>query len=117
MEKRDFAFDKVNYILLAVGMAVVVLGFLLMSGSGSTDTAYDPDSKNGADDYEGFILKRTFSTSYASQSVTLPRNNKGRYLALVFLNSFNRTTYFIDLWELVPFGYIEGDSDIPYPDF
>ena len=43
MEKRDFAFDKVNYILLAVGMAVVVLGFLLMSGSGSAETAYDPD--------------------------------------------------------------------------
>ena len=43
MEKRDFAFDKINYILLAVGMAVVVLGFLLMSGSGSTETAYDPD--------------------------------------------------------------------------
>ena len=43
MDKRDFAFDKMNYILLAVGMAVVVLGFLLMSGSGSTETAYDPD--------------------------------------------------------------------------
>ena len=43
MEKRDFAFSKVNYILLAVGMAVVVLGFLLMSGSGSTETAYDPE--------------------------------------------------------------------------
>ena len=43
MEKRDFAFDKVNYILLAVGMAVVVLGFLLMSGSGSTAEQYDPD--------------------------------------------------------------------------
>ena len=43
MEKRDFAFDKVNYILLAVGMAVVVLGFLLMSGNGSTETAYVPD--------------------------------------------------------------------------
>ena len=43
MERKDFAFDKVNYILLAVGMAVVVLGFLLMSGSGSTETAYDPD--------------------------------------------------------------------------
>jgi hypothetical protein len=24
-------------------MAVVIIGFLLMSGSGSTDTAYDPD--------------------------------------------------------------------------
>ena len=43
MERKDFAFDNVNYILLAVGMAVVVLGFLLMSGSGSTETAYDPD--------------------------------------------------------------------------
>ena len=81
------------------------------------NTPYDPDAKNGAGDYEGFILKRTFSTSYASQTVALPRNNTGRYLALVFLNSFNRTTYFIDLWELVPFGYVEGDADIPYPDF
>jgi hypothetical protein len=43
MDKRDFAFGRMNYILLAVGMAVVVLGFLLMSGSGSTDTNYDPD--------------------------------------------------------------------------
>ena len=43
MDKKDFAFDKVNYILLAIGMAVVVIGFLLMSGSGSTDTNYAPD--------------------------------------------------------------------------
>ena len=37
------AFDKMNYILLAVGMAVVVLGFILMSGGSSSETAYDPD--------------------------------------------------------------------------
>ncbi len=43
MDKRDFAFGRLNYILLAVGMAVVIIGFLLMSGSGSSDTAYDPD--------------------------------------------------------------------------
>jgi len=43
MEKQDFAFDKINFILLAVGMAVVIIGFLLMSGSGSTETAYEPD--------------------------------------------------------------------------
>ena len=41
--KKDFAFDKMNYILLAIGMAVVILGFLLMSGSGSTETAYNAD--------------------------------------------------------------------------
>ena len=43
MDKKELAFDKVNNILLAVGMAVVVLGFILMSGSGSTETSYDPD--------------------------------------------------------------------------
>ena len=43
MDKKDFAFDKVNYILLAIGMAVVIVGFLLMSGAGSSETAYNPD--------------------------------------------------------------------------
>lgn len=43
MEKRNFAFDKMNYILLAIGMAVVVVGFILMSGSGSSEEAFNPD--------------------------------------------------------------------------
>ena len=43
MEKRNFAFDKVNFILLAISMAVVVVGFILMSGSASTEAAYNPD--------------------------------------------------------------------------
>ena len=43
MDRRNFAFDRVNFILLAVGMAVVIIGFLLMSGSGSTAEQYDPD--------------------------------------------------------------------------
>ena len=40
---KEFAFGRMNYILLAVGMAVVVIGFLLMSGVGSTETTYEPD--------------------------------------------------------------------------
>lgn len=43
MNKRNFAFDRTNYILLAVSMVIVVVGFILMSGAGSTDTAYNPD--------------------------------------------------------------------------
>ncbi len=39
---KDFAFDKTNYILLAVGMAVVIVGFILMSGSGSYEGHFDP---------------------------------------------------------------------------
>lgn len=43
MDRRNFAFDKVNFILLAVGMMIVIIGFLLMSGGGSTETTYNPD--------------------------------------------------------------------------
>jgi hypothetical protein len=43
MDKRNFAFDKMNFILLAVGMFIVIVGFLLMTGPGSTDTAFEPD--------------------------------------------------------------------------
>ena len=43
MDKRDFAFDKMNFILLALGMLIVVIGFLLMTGPGSSDTVYEPD--------------------------------------------------------------------------
>ena len=43
MDKRDFAFGRMNYILLAICMALVIIGFLLMSGGGSSETAYNPD--------------------------------------------------------------------------
>lgn len=43
MNKNNFAFDKVNFILLAVSMAVVVIGFLLMIGPNSSETVYEPD--------------------------------------------------------------------------
>ena len=29
--------------MLAVGMIVVIIGFILMGGDGTTDTAYNPD--------------------------------------------------------------------------
>ena len=43
MDKRNFAFDKMNFILLAIGMAVIIVGFVLMSGPGSTETTFEPD--------------------------------------------------------------------------
>ena len=43
MDKRNFAFGRMNFILLAVGMAVVILGFILMSGGSSSEEAYNPD--------------------------------------------------------------------------
>ena len=35
MSKQNFAFSKENYIWLGVGIALLVVGYLLMSGGGS----------------------------------------------------------------------------------
>lgn len=34
-QKPDFLFDKVNYKVLLIGIAVIALGFILMSGGGN----------------------------------------------------------------------------------
>jgi hypothetical protein len=36
-QKPDFLFEKVNYKILLIGIAVIALGFILMSGGGSDD--------------------------------------------------------------------------------
>lgn len=43
MDKRNLAFGRTNFILLAIGFAIVVIGFILMSGSSSTEEAFQPD--------------------------------------------------------------------------
>lgn len=40
--KKVFAFDRTNFILLAIGMAIVLVGMVLMSGSGSNESTFDP---------------------------------------------------------------------------
>lgn len=36
-KKQAFALTKENYILLAIGFAIILIGFLLMAGGKSTD--------------------------------------------------------------------------------
>lgn len=43
MDRRNLAFDRTNFILLAIGFAVVVIGFILMSGPSSTEQTFNPD--------------------------------------------------------------------------
>lgn len=40
--KTRFTLGKINLILIAIGFAIIVLGFLLMTGS-TTGTEYNPD--------------------------------------------------------------------------
>ena len=43
MNKRNYAFDKTNFILLAVSMLIVIIGFVFMSGSSSDESAFNAD--------------------------------------------------------------------------
>lgn len=41
--KEKFALDKINYILIAVGVVIIIAGLLLMTGPSSTETHFEPD--------------------------------------------------------------------------
>ena len=40
---KDLAFGTLNYILLGVGIAIVVIGFILMAGEGTTEEKFNPE--------------------------------------------------------------------------
>jgi len=43
MDKRNFVLGKVNFIILAVSIAIIIIGFWLMSGGKTTEeTGFDP---------------------------------------------------------------------------
>ena len=42
--KSDFIFGKKNYKFMLIGLAIIILGFILMSGGGSDDpNVWNPD--------------------------------------------------------------------------
>ena len=43
-QKHEFLFEKVNYKILLIGIGVIALGFILMSGGGSDDPNVFNDS-------------------------------------------------------------------------
>ena len=43
-EKTGFVLQKKNYIILAIGFGIIILGFILMSGGKSTDpNVFNPE--------------------------------------------------------------------------
>ncbi len=40
---RNYAFDRTNFLLMAIGFAIVIIGLVLMSGPGSSEQVYNPD--------------------------------------------------------------------------
>jgi len=43
MEQKNLAFGKFNYILIVVSLILIVFGFGMMAGSGSTEDVFNAD--------------------------------------------------------------------------
>ena len=43
MANKDFAFGKENFVWIAAAIACIIIGFMLMSGGGSGDSAFNPE--------------------------------------------------------------------------
>ncbi len=41
--KEKFALDRMNFILIAIGVIIIIAGLLLMTGPSSTETHFEPD--------------------------------------------------------------------------
>lgn len=41
MEKENFAFGKINFIMIGISMIIVVIGFIMMTGASSDATHFD----------------------------------------------------------------------------
>lgn len=43
MNNKNFAFGKINFILIGISMVIVIIGFLLMTGASSSRETFDSD--------------------------------------------------------------------------
>lgn len=41
MHNKNFAFGKVNFIMIGISMLIVVIGFVMMTGASSSDVKFD----------------------------------------------------------------------------
>ena len=47
LNKKTFVFEKKNYLAMIIGLALITLGFILMSGGGSEDpNVFNPEIYN-----------------------------------------------------------------------
>ena len=47
MKQNETVFGRRNYVILLIGSIIIIVGYLFMSGEGSTHAAYNPDIFSG----------------------------------------------------------------------
>ena len=46
-KEKETLFGRRNYLILLIGSFIIIVGYLFMSGEGSTPAAYNPDIFSG----------------------------------------------------------------------
>lgn len=79
MAKRDFAFGKENFILIAVAVACIAVGFMLMSGGSSADgVSFNPEIFSGR---RIVVAPLVTMIGFILMIVGILRNSKGKEVA------------------------------------
>ncbi len=74
-KEQEFALGKTNIILMAISFAVIILGFLLMLGSGTTSETYNPDIFS----FRRIVLAPTIAfLGFVFMAYAIVRNPKSR---------------------------------------
>ena len=74
------------------------------------DSKFNPDDANYSHNFGNPALSITLNQLSPVQDFVLDTPKKGRYIAIVFRNSFN-SSGFIDLWEFEAFGYVASSAN------
>lgn len=74
------------------------------------DQPFDPNDSNPLENFGTPVFKETLQRTETSVKLDFRPVAKGRYIALVFTNSYSGSGY-IDLWELEPFGYLASEVE------
>lgn len=74
------------------------------------DSKFNPDDANYSNNFGTPALSVALNQLSPVQDFFLDTPKKGRYIAIVFRNSFN-SSGFIDLWEFEAFGYVASSAN------
>ena len=73
--------------------------------------AYDPNDTDYLNNFGISFLDLLLTTKNSEYTVYASSAKQGKYLSLVFTNSWDEENGYVNLWELIPYGYIPSQAD------
>ena len=74
----NFAFGKINFIMIGQSMMLVIVGFVMMTGASSTETHFDPEIFSSSRISVAPMICLVGFLSIIAGIMYRPRKNKGQ---------------------------------------